>query len=277
MQVSLTRKKPHVLEHLPTPMARTVFGTELHFRLLGHRLAYVPWDEVLERMKADAPRHVNKLKDTPRMEFSLPVIAGFGSRYVLRRADVEIETRIGTARQSGVELEQVYMVDVEQNLGQPMTEVFSPTSELFSRLSGMKPQNTTVTIWVYPDSFDDFRALKADLFKRGFLTAARPMPMGEPIAGRPQAAAPPRSRSCCCRLQCALAARIRRARSMSAAFDPYKQWLDIGGGTAGGHYRLLRLARFESNLAKIAAAADDRMARIRSYQTGPRETFTQSC
>ena len=185
MQVSLTRPKPQVLEHLPTPMARTVFGTEVHFRLQGHRLAYVPWEEVLERMKADAPRHVNKLKDTPKMEFSLPVIAGFGSRYVLRRADVEVETRVGTARHSGVELEQVYLVEVEPNLGQPMSEALSPRSELFGRLAGMKPQNTTVTIWVYPDSFDDFRALKSELFRRGFLTAARPMPAGEPIAGSP--------------------------------------------------------------------------------------------
>jgi hypothetical protein len=176
---------PIVLQHLPTPMARTVFGTEIHFRLQAHRLAYVPWDEVLERMKADAPRHVNKLKDTPRMEFSLPVIAGFGSRYVLRRAEVEVETRVGTARQSGVELEQVYLVDVEPNLGQPVAEALLPGSELLGRLSNMKPQHTTVTIWVYPDSFDDFRALKSELFKRGFLTAARPMPDGEPIAGSP--------------------------------------------------------------------------------------------
>jgi hypothetical protein len=145
----------------------------------------VPWDEVLERMKADAPRHVNKLKDTPRMEFSLPVIAGFGSRYVLRRADVEVETRVGTARHTGVELEQVYLVDVEPNLGQPINEALQNGSELFARLSAMKPQSTTVTIWVYPDSFDDFRALKAELYQRGFLTAARPMPSGEPIAGSP--------------------------------------------------------------------------------------------
>lgn len=184
-QVSLTRSKPHVLEHLPTPMARTVFGNEVHFRLLGHRLAYVPWDEVLERMKADAPRHVSKLKDAPRMEFSLPVIAGFGSRYILRRAEVEVETRVGTARHTGVELEQVYLVDVEPNLGQPINEALQTGSELFARLSTMKPQSTTVTIWVYPDSFDDFRALKAELFQRGFLTAARPMPAGDPIAGSP--------------------------------------------------------------------------------------------
>ena len=183
--VSLTRPKPHVLEHLPTPMARTVFGTEIHFRLLGQRLAYVPWDEVIERMKADAKNHVNKLRDTPRVELSLPVIAGFGSRYILRRADVEVETRVGTARHSGVELEQIYLVDAEPNLGQPVSEALLPGAEFRSRLAGAKPQSTTITFWVYPDSFDDFRLLKAELFKLGFLCAARPMPRGEPIAGSP--------------------------------------------------------------------------------------------
>src|SRR4029079_12828444 len=82
--VSLTKPKPHVLEHLPTPMARTVFGTEVHFRLLGHRLAYVPWDEMLERLKSDARNHLSKLRDAPRVELSLPEIAGWGARYILR-------------------------------------------------------------------------------------------------------------------------------------------------------------------------------------------------
>lgn len=185
LQVSLTKPKPHVLEHLPTPMARTVFGGEIHFRLLNHRLAYVPWDEVLERMKADAQNHLHKLRSAPRVELSLPVIAGFGSRYVLRRAEVEVETRVGPARQTGIELEEVYLVDVEPNLGQPVSEAFAPNSEFRSRLAGAKPQSTTITIWVYPDSFDDFRMLKAELFKLGFLTAARPMPHGKPIAGSP--------------------------------------------------------------------------------------------
>jgi hypothetical protein len=180
-----TKPKPRVLEHLPTPMARTVFGTEIHFRLLGHRLAYVPFEEMKQRLMADARNQVSKLKDTPRAEFSLPEVAGFGARYILRRAETEVETRSGTARQSGVELEQIYFVDVEPNLGQPFADAFLPGSEFRTRLSAHKPQSTTVTIWVYPDSFDDFRLLKAELFKQGFLTAARPMPMGEPIAGSP--------------------------------------------------------------------------------------------
>jgi hypothetical protein len=184
-QVALSKPKPHVLEHLPTPMARTVFGSEIHFRLLNHRLAYVPFEEMKAAFNLDAPRQLSKMRDTARAEFSLPEAAGFGARYILRKADTEIELRSGTARHSGVELEMIYLVDVEANLGQPIAQALASGSEFRSRMATFKPQSTTITIWVYPDSFDDFRALKAELFKLGFLTAARPMPMGEPIAGSP--------------------------------------------------------------------------------------------
>jgi hypothetical protein len=180
-----TKARPHVLEHLPTPMARTVFGGEMHFRLQSHRLAYVPWEEMKAAMMADASRHLPRMKDTQRAEFSLPEVAGFGARYILRRAETHIETRAGTTTHSGVELEMLYLVDAEQNLGQPVERALSRGSEFRSRLAGVKPQNTTVTVWVYPDSFDDFRTVKAELFKLGFLTAARPMPANEPIAGSP--------------------------------------------------------------------------------------------
>jgi hypothetical protein len=176
---------PIVLQHLPTPMARTVFGTEIHFRLQGGRLAYIPWDEMLARMKADAPHQVQKLRDAPRVELSLPVIDGFGARYILRRADVVLQTRVGAARQGAIELEKIYFVDAEPNLGQPVAQALQPGSELRSRLAALKPQSTTMTIWVYPDSFDEFRTIKAELFKQGYLCAARPLPPGHPIGGSP--------------------------------------------------------------------------------------------
>jgi hypothetical protein len=182
---SLAQPRPEVIEHLPTPMARTVFGTEIHFRLQGGRLTYVPWDEMVERMKADAPNHIHKLRSDPRVELSLPVTSGFGARYILRRAEVEMQTRLGPARQGQVELERMYFVDAESNLGQPVSQAFAPGAEFRGRVLAARPQNTTVTIWVYPDGFDDFRNLKAELFKLGYLTAARPMPAGVPIGGSP--------------------------------------------------------------------------------------------
>lgn len=59
-------------------------------------------------------------------------------------------------------------------------------------------------------------------------------------------------------------------------FDPYSQWLGIPRDQQpADHYRLLGLARFESDPDKIATAADERMSLIRKHQTGPRGLFTQ--
>jgi hypothetical protein len=184
-QSTTGKPPPIVLQHLPTPMAKTVFGTELHFRLLGGRLAFIPWEEMLTALKADAPKHIGKLRESPRVELSLPVIAGFGARYILRRNDVQFQTQVGVASQSRVELEKIYFVDAEQILGVPLAEALQPGSEFRSRIGEHKPQNTTVTVWVYPDSFDQFRTLKAELFKLGYLTAGRPLPDGHPIGGSP--------------------------------------------------------------------------------------------
>ena len=60
-------------------------------------------------------------------------------------------------------------------------------------------------------------------------------------------------------------------------FDPYREWLGIETHELpADHYRLLGLDRFEADAQKIAAAADARMSLIRSNQTGPRGSFTNT-
>ena len=62
-------------------------------------------------------------------------------------------------------------------------------------------------------------------------------------------------------------------------FDPYRDWLGIEPQeSAGGridHYRLLGLALFEDDAERIARAADERMALVRSFQVGRRRIHTQ--
>ena len=53
-------------------------------------------------------------------------------------------------------------------------------------LQANRPQSTTITIWVYPDSFGYFHDLKHVLYDEGYLTAARPMPDGQAIGGSPR-------------------------------------------------------------------------------------------
>lgn len=59
-------------------------------------------------------------------------------------------------------------------------------------------------------------------------------------------------------------------------FDPYAEWLGIPPAEQPpDYYRLLGLARFETDTAKIAAAADARMNLLRNVQTGPRGLIAQ--
>jgi hypothetical protein len=171
---SVVKPSPTVLQHLPTPMARTVFGHEVHFRLLGGKLAYVPMNEMLEVFQKDASEKAQKLRSTSRIEESLPVRDGFGARYFLKREG------------NLVVLDELYLVDAEENLGEPAEQTMQSGSAFRGRLAGLDPKRTTITVWVYPDSFDQFRKLKSELFKLGFLTAARPLPFGIPIGASPQ-------------------------------------------------------------------------------------------
>ena len=47
-------------------------------------------------------------------------------------------------------------------------------------------QQTTITVWVYPESFGEFRKLKERLFQEGFLCAARPLPENMRIGASPR-------------------------------------------------------------------------------------------
>lgn len=180
------QKPPEVLPHIPTPMARTVFGKEIHFRLQDGKIAFVPWEEMLERMKTEAPKNVQRLRDTPRAEFSLPVYAGFGGKYILRRVEQVVSGKYGPQRQQGVELEKIYFVQADPQLGEPVERALQPGSQFRSQLGGSEPGQTTVTLWVYPESFEHFRTVKQELFKLGYLTAGRPLPDGVPIGGSPR-------------------------------------------------------------------------------------------
>jgi len=70
-------------------------------------------------------------------------------------------------------------------LGEPIDAALAEGSLFRRRLAQLNPERTTITVWIYPESFEDFRRLKKDLFHLGFTTAARPLPEGMYIGGSP--------------------------------------------------------------------------------------------
>jgi hypothetical protein len=175
-----------VIEHLPTPMAKTVFGKELHFRLMAGRLTYVPWDDLVERLKNEAKQKLWKLKDANVITEEAGPIGGFRIRYRLKKVDYPIETKVGTMVRQSVELDFFEFVPVTDDLGEPVEAAAQADSQFQTRLATEDAENTTITVWVYPDSFNHFHTLKSQLYKQGFLTAARPMPADRFMGGSPR-------------------------------------------------------------------------------------------
>ena len=175
------------LDHLPTPMAKTVFGKEEHFRLSDGKLAHVPWDDLVGRLKDDAPNKIWKLKDAPKITETIGPLGGFRLRYTLKKSEQLVKTDSGnTVRQQRASLDFFHLIPVEDQLGEPIQQAIdNPISQLNNVLGANDPKNTTITVWVYPDSFEAFRQLKEHLFQLGYLTASRPMPEGRYMGGAP--------------------------------------------------------------------------------------------
>jgi hypothetical protein len=184
--VERTEAPVTIVKHRPTPLAKTVFGKEVHFRLQAGRIVYLPIDELAEMFKAEAKEKTWKLKQSPQITETVGPYRGFQLRYTLKRATYNMESRAGVVVQERVELDHFVLVPVQDDLGETLDQALRPDSDMRSVLAGFDPNQATVTVWVYPDSFEPFRVLKEELYKLGYLTASRPMPEGQPITGSPQ-------------------------------------------------------------------------------------------
>jgi hypothetical protein len=180
-----TQTQTSVIDHLPTPMAKTVFGREIHFRLKNNRVVYVPWDELVQQLKDEVPSKIWRLKDEDEFTETLGPIGGFWMQYTLKRSEVSIPTKAGTAVQNRIELDQFTLQPVTEEFGESVDTALAPNSQFRTVLEQHRPAETTVTFWVYPDSFGHFRTFKQELYRLGYLTASRPLPEGHPIGGSP--------------------------------------------------------------------------------------------
>ncbi len=188
-QIALLDQAPaptRVIKHVPTPLARTVFGQEAHFRLKGDRIVHVPLETLVERFKEEARRNTWKLKQSPTYTDLVGPLDGFRLKYTLRRVTRSVQTPRGRAVQERVELDHFELIPVEDAMGEPVSTALSENSAFMASLLDYPAKKTVVTIWVYPDSFDSFRRLKDQISQRGYLVAGRPLPFDQYISGSPQ-------------------------------------------------------------------------------------------
>jgi hypothetical protein len=162
-----------ILEHLPTPMARTVFHKELHVMLRQRQIIVIPWERLVETLKQQVPLTAQRQASRGKLEDSLGPLGGFLMKYKM------------VAVPGGFELDRFELEPTSSVIAEPLETALQENSRFAMELASRNPRETVVTVWVYPDSFDDYRTLKARLYSEGFLCAARPLPEGVRIGASP--------------------------------------------------------------------------------------------
>lgn len=174
-----------VLRHRLNPIGREVRGEELHFRIADGRVAYVPIQELIERLKPEIEREKDWIAKYRKHRGRVGPIDGFSMDYVVERERLSVVEQL----QQGTQVMRIsvsgWKVTAEPDLAaEPVEIAIAGDSKYRTALRLAKP-GTTVTFWVYPDSFEAYRRLQEHAYEAGFAVAARPLPAGVPIAGSP--------------------------------------------------------------------------------------------
>jgi hypothetical protein len=136
-------------------------------------------------------QQVHKLRDLPELTDTVGPEGGFRLRYTLVRKEVSPDTARATGRGGAyVQTKRVEFIPIFHELGEPVEVALAEGSDFRRALPKIHPGQTsvrtTVTIWLYPDSFDAFRQIRKELYRLGHPVAARPLPPDTPIAWMPE-------------------------------------------------------------------------------------------
>ncbi|OYP29815.1 hypothetical protein [Rhodopirellula sp. MGV] len=179
----LRSRQPKVveIENLPTPMAKTVFGKEVYFRLKGNRLSVIPFEELAEEIGRDFRRTSGSSSREGVSDSAVGPVRGYVARYVMNRSNELVSDGGKIARMTRARVMVASFEPLREPHGEPIDQVLSNDDWLDIELTGYSPESSTITVAVYPDSYGAFRKLREKFYAKGFAIAARPIKDGAPI------------------------------------------------------------------------------------------------
>ncbi len=170
-----------------TPVSRPVHTDELLFECRRGRVTFIDIGALLAEVQQRLDDHARELRSRWEVEDTAGPVGPFRLRYALERERGGVDAALGPGGPnpdagfrcglSGWEVEPV-----TPERGETADAALAPNSEFRQVADVIDPQQTTVTFWVYPDSFAVYRRLRDYLYQRDVIVAGRPLPEGLPIA-----------------------------------------------------------------------------------------------
>lgn len=178
-----SRPQAAVMENIPTPLSKTVGEKEVHFQLRGGNIVYVPFTELLQLLSRHMSEEQNRYMKQKTITGKVGPIENFDLEFLLVSYDVPAYGGYDT---KGIRLQYAGFLPRFASQGETIRAALASPQSEFRRKLAMFMKDYTVTVWVYPDSFEEYQDLKRFLYEQGYSVAARPTPMGQPIGASPQ-------------------------------------------------------------------------------------------
>jgi len=167
-----------------TPVAKAAQNDEFHFELRRDHVSFINLTQLLNMSKSDAQVRLRLSDRVSVITSKVGPVGEFSLLYVLARAVHNPEDLLD--RQSlRYDLRGWELVPVNERRGETFEVAQGPASQFSRALGRISPGSSTVTLWIYPDSFHLYRQLRDYLASHGYTVAARPLPEGMSIRGSP--------------------------------------------------------------------------------------------
>lgn len=164
------------------PVSRVVQSEELFFECKAGRVTYIDLPSFMEEIKRSMDDIAGDLKTSWRVERHTAPSGAFQLRYAIERQRTALDVGAPAPGNFSYGLSEWFVETTSPEHGETMEQALKERSEFRQLVDPIDPNLTTVTFWVYPDSFVLFRHLRDHLYERGHDVAGRPLQMGAPIA-----------------------------------------------------------------------------------------------
>ena len=160
---------------------------EAHFQLRGGRITYVPFNEFVGKLRSIFEQTASKLRDNEAITEAYGPIGEFTARYTISKVEIPWQEAAKTG-QGGtyIRLLEFHFDPLAADIGETVAEAMNRGSMFRGKLDQFNPRHYTITLWVYPDGFDDVNRVRTELDRLGYSVAVRPISEGRAIGGSPR-------------------------------------------------------------------------------------------
>jgi len=188
-QLTLATARPAIeeIECVPTPLAKTVEEEAIHLRIQKGLVSIVPLEELLREVQNHVEDFRRRLQSRDEVVETFGPLGGYRLRFTIAKHTAAGSVggpRVGQMQRVAID-QFAQILPVAEEIGQNVEQALMPGSELYERLHSYRRQTPPVVIWLYTDSFNEFRPLKRALWEMGVSVAVRPMRPGTQIGASP--------------------------------------------------------------------------------------------